>query len=96
MKTRLSVLCAGLLVLAITSAAIAQVTAPNSAKPTRLGGTASSGTGVPTGQGPLSQPVPPAASSLNFQQQNLTGNTQRAQGVNGPVQTPPQQQPFGR
>lgn len=61
----------------------------------KMGGTASSGTGVRTGQGPLSQPVPPAASSIYNSQQNLQGTPQRPQGVPGPVQTFPSRQPFG-
>ncbi len=63
-----------------------------------LGGTASTsastGTSVKTGQGPLTQPVPPAASSI-YTQQNLQG-VQRPQGATAPVQTYPSSQPFGR
>ena len=84
-----------LLMLGFLTAAHAQVTNPNSHTPTGVGGTASSGTGVRTGQGALSQPVAPAASSLN-NQQNLQGSTQRPLNSSSPVQTFPSQQPFGR
>ena len=96
-NVRLSVLYAGLVILAINPVAYAQVTNPYSNAHTNMGGSASSGTGVPTGRGPLSQPSPPAVSSLNNlnNQQNLQGNNQRAQGQTGPVQTPAQLQPFG-
>jgi len=57
---------------------------------TGMGGTATSGTGVRTGQGPLSQPIPPATSTTNPQQ-----NSQRPQNTPGPAQTNPPQQPFG-
>ena len=55
-----------------------------------IGGTATSGTGVKTGKGPLSQPIPPAASTLNPQQ-----NPQRPLNTRGPTLTNPPQQPFG-
>lgn len=55
-----------------------------------MGGTATTATGVRTGQGPLSQPIPPAVSTVNPQQ-----NPQRPLGTWGPVQTNPPQQPFG-
>jgi hypothetical protein len=55
-----------------------------------MGGNATSGTGTRTGHGPLSQPVPPATSTIIPQQ-----NPQRPQNTWGPVQTNPPQQPFG-
>jgi len=59
-----------------------------------VGGTATSGTGVRTGQGPLSQPIPPATSSVN-PRQNFQQTPQRPLNVQGPAQTNPPQQPFG-
>ena len=53
-----------------------------------------SGTGVPTGQGPLSQPVPPAVSTTN-PQQNSSGRILHPQNMPGPAQTNPPQEPFG-
>ena len=61
-------------------------TTPNS----NVGGTASSGTGVRTGHGPILQPIPPATSTLNPQQ-----NPNRPQGAPGPALTYPSPQPFG-
>jgi hypothetical protein len=88
-------LFASLLTLGLLSGALAQNSQRTNTAP-KMGGTASSGTGVRTGQGPLSQPVPPAASSIYNSQQNLQGNnTQRPQGMRGPVQTYPSEQPFG-
>jgi hypothetical protein len=52
------------------------------------------GAGVRTGQGPLSQPIPPATSTIN-PQQNSQGNLLRPQNMPGPAQTNPPQQPFG-
>jgi hypothetical protein len=59
-----------------------------------MGGTATTGHGVKTGQGPLSQPIPPAVSTTN-PQQNLQQSPQRPQNMPGPTQTNPPQQPFG-
>ena len=82
-----SVLLSGLLVLGLTAGAYAQgtqqginaggrtVVAPSSSQ------SSGTGTAVPTGQGPLTQPVGPAASSLN-------------RPVGG--QTNPSPQPFGQ
>ena len=50
--------------------------------------------GVRTGQGPLSQPLPPAVSTTN-PQQNSPGGILRPQNMQGPVQTNPSQNPFG-
>jgi hypothetical protein len=61
---------------------------------TGMGGTATSGTGVRTGKGPLSQPIPPATSTTN-PQQNPQQNPQRPQNTPGPAQTNPPQEPFG-
>ena len=55
-----------------------------------MGGSASTGTGVKTGKGPLSQPIPPAVSTMNPQP-----SPQRPQNMQGPTQTNPSQQPFG-
>lgn len=94
MKPSSFLLFASLLTLGLFSGAHAQDGQTINSGP-KMGGTASSGTGVKTGQGPLSQPVPPAASSIYNSQQNLQGNPQRPQGARGPVQTYPSQQPFG-
>lgn len=59
-----------------------------------VGGTATTGTGVRTGQGPLAQPVPPATSLTNTQQNNSL-NSQRPINSQGPAQTNPSQTPFG-
>lgn len=61
---------------------------------TGMGGSATSGTGVRTGQGPLSKPIPPATSTTN-PQQNLQQSPQRPQNTPGPAQTNPPQEPFG-
>src|ERR1041385_5408617 len=61
---------------------------------TGVGGTASSGTGVRTGQSPLSQPIPPATSTIN-PQQNFQQAPQRPQNFRGPAMTYPSQHPFG-
>jgi len=53
-------------------------------------GTAGGRTGVKTGQGPLTQPIPPATSTANPPQ-----NPQRPSGVRGPAQTNPSSYPFG-
>ena len=58
------------------------------------GGSAATGTGVKTGHGPLSQPIPPAVSTTN-PRQNLEQNPQRPQNMQGPAQTNPPQEPFG-
>lgn len=57
---------------------------------TGMGGSATSGTGARTGHGPLSQPIPPATSTLNPQQ-----DPNRPQSRRGPAQTNPSPQPFG-
>jgi hypothetical protein len=54
------------------------------------GGTATTGTGVKTGRGPLSQPIPPAVSTVNPQQ-----NPQRPSNTWGPALTNPPEHPFG-
>jgi hypothetical protein len=61
---------------------------------TGMGGTASSGTGVRTGRGPLSQPIPPATSTTN-PRQNFQQSPQRPLNMQGPAQTNPPQHPFG-
>lgn len=93
-----SLFLAAVLAFGITAAAQAQVVNSRTGAPTGVGGTASSGTGVRTGQGPLSQPVPPASSSISNSQQNQNqqGTIQRPQGSLGPVQTVPPQKPFGQ
>jgi hypothetical protein len=58
------------------------------------GGNPNTGTGVATGRGPLSQPVPPAVSTTN-PRQNLQQGPQRPQNSGGPALTNPSQQPFG-
>jgi hypothetical protein len=54
------------------------------------GGTATTGTGVRTGHGPLSQPIPPATNLTNPQQ-----GSQRPGYTWGPAQTNPPEHPFG-
>jgi hypothetical protein len=61
---------------------------------TGMGGTAATGTGVKTGHGPLSEPIPPAVSTTN-PRQNPQQNPQRPQNMQGPAQTNPPQEPFG-
>jgi hypothetical protein len=85
-SVKTSCLLATLLVLGSSASAYAQGTGK--------GGTATSGTGVSTGQGPLSQPIPPATSTTN-PHQNSQQNPQRPQNTLGPAQTNPSQQPFG-
>ena len=68
--------------------------ATKSSMGTGMGGTATSGTAVKTGQGPLSQPIPPATSTTN-PQQNSQQNPQRPINMQAPAQTNPSQQPFG-
>ena len=92
--TTSSLLLASLLTVGFLTGAQAQQGQITNSGP-KMGGTASSGTGVRTGQGALSQPVPPAASSIYNSQQNLQGGPQRPQGIQGPVLTYPSQQPFG-
>ena len=53
-------------------------------------GPAASGTGVRTGQGPLTKPIPPAVSTMN-----PPHNPQLPQNMRGPVHTNPPQEPFG-
>ena len=54
------------------------------------GETATTGTAVKTGRGPLSQPIPPAVSTVNPQQ-----NPQRPSIIWGPALTNPPEHPFG-
>jgi hypothetical protein len=97
-RAKIVTLLATLLVLGSSAGAHAQGTkdpgggaiSQNSNSGTGMGGTATSGTGVRTGQGPLSQPIPPATSTTNPQQ-----NSQRPQNTQGPALTNPPQQPFG-
>jgi hypothetical protein len=53
-------------------------------------GTATTGTGVRTGRGPLAHPVPPAVSTLN-----PPYTSQRPQNFRGPASTYPSPYPFG-
>jgi hypothetical protein len=57
----------------------------NAGHRTGVGGTATTGTGVPTGHSPLSQPIPPAASSYNS----------RYGAGRVPTTTSPSRYPFG-
>lgn len=57
----------------------------NAGHRTGVGGTATTGTGVPTGHSPLSQPVPPAANSNNY----------RYGAGRVPTATSPSRDPFG-
>jgi hypothetical protein len=89
-----SLLLASLLTVGLLTGAQAQSGQTTNSE-RKMGGTASGGTGVRTGRGPLSQPIPPAAGSIYNSQQNLQGGPLRPQGVQGPVLTSPSQQPFG-
>lgn len=53
------------------------------------------GAGVPTGRGPMSQPIPPAVSSGN-RGQNIQQSPYRPQNNWGPALTNPPQHPFGQ
>jgi hypothetical protein len=53
-----------------------------------------SGSGVKTGRGPLSYPIPPAVSTTN-PNQNYQRGPERPQNMPGPALTNPPQQPFG-
>jgi hypothetical protein len=57
---------------------------------TGAGGTATTGTAVRTGHSPLSQPIPPAVSTVN-----PPHSSQRPQNFRGPAQTYPSPNPFG-
>jgi hypothetical protein len=57
-------------------------------------GNASTGKPMPTGRGPLLQPIPPAPSTTN-PGQNIQQSPFRSQNNVGPVRTNPPQQPFG-
>lgn len=93
---------AALLLLAGTAGANAQSAGDNGGHATRqkaragsdAGGTETKGTGVRTGSGPLSQPIPPAVSTTN-PGQNLQQYPQRPSNAPGPALTNPPQQPFG-
>jgi hypothetical protein len=89
-RVKTSYLLATLLVLGSSTGTFAQGTKDDSG----MGGTATSGTGVRTGKGPLSKPIPPATSTTN-PQQNLQQSPQRPQSTPGPAQTNPPQEPFG-
>jgi hypothetical protein len=97
-RAKIVTLLATLLVLESSAGAHAQgagdtggaATSQKSNTGAGMGGTATSGTGVRTGKGSLSQPIPPATSTTNPQQ-----NPQRPQNTQSPAQTNPSQQPFG-
>ncbi len=61
---------------------------------TQSGEASGTGSPTPTGRGPLSQPIPPAVSTVN-PRQNLQQNIQRPSNTWGPAQTNPPQHPFG-
>jgi hypothetical protein len=90
-------LLAGLTVIGSLSAAHAQGYRDSGGYVTAPGGTygTGGGTGVRTGQGPLSQPVPPATSLSNPQQNYYNGRTHGGPYYGGPAQTNPPQNPFG-
>jgi hypothetical protein len=87
-------LLVGLAVIGSLSAAHAQQRYGNSGG---YGGTYSTGggTGVRTGQGPLSQPIPPATSLANPRQNYYNGQINGGPYYGGPAQTNPPQNPFG-
>jgi hypothetical protein len=88
---------AGLLLLTGTAVADAQgagnITSTTTGQNSNSG-SESGGTGVKTGHGPLSQPIPPAVSTTN-PGQNLQNSPQRPVYSPGPATTNPPQQPFG-
>ena len=88
-NTHSSWLLVGLVLLGSAASASAQPAGGNNAA--QIG---TSGAPVTTGVGPLSQPIPPAASTAN-PRQNFQQGAQRPQNYGGPVQTNPPQQPFG-
>jgi hypothetical protein len=95
--SKTSCVVAGLLLLAGTAAANAQGTDNSGSTTTGQNsnsGSESRGTGVKTGRGPLSQPIPPAVSTTN-PGQNLQQSPQRPVSSPGPATTNPSQQPFG-
>jgi hypothetical protein len=53
------------------------------------GGVPAQAQGVPTGQGPLTQPVPPATSTTRPQQQRLTNPPAQPFGTQRPRTPPP-------
>ena len=57
-------------------------------------GNASTGKPMPTGRGPLLQPIPPAPSTTS-PGQNIQQSPFRSQNSFGPVRTQPSPQPFG-
>jgi hypothetical protein len=88
---------AGLVLTTIIFAAVADPSfaQSQSGMSTGVGGTATTGTAVRTGRGALSQPVGPAASTVNPQQNYNQGGPSRPANVPGPASTYPSQQPFG-
>lgn len=104
MRVRFSPLLVGLLILGSIGAAHAQGT--NQYGSGQRGGYIGGGgygrydgyvgTGSPTvtGRGPLSQPIPPAVSSIN-RGQNVQQGPYGSQYYSGPALTNPPQYPFG-
>jgi hypothetical protein len=78
------ILCTGLVVGTIAAGT------PAYANGYKTGGTATTGTAVRTGHGPLYYPVPPAVSTLN-----PPYSPQRPQNFRGPASTYPSPPPFG-
>ena len=87
--TRAKACLVTLLALGSFAAAHAQGTNDNI-----VGGTATTRGGVKTGKGPLTQPIPPAVSTTN-PNQNLQQVPLRPQNIPGPALTNPSPQPFG-
>lgn len=91
----------GFVVIGSIPTAHAQGTNPYSGRGgyvTGLGGSYGTGgtTGIRTGQGPLSQPIPPATSLTNPRQNYYYPQTpNRPQYYGGPAVTNPPQYPFG-
>lgn len=94
-RAKVWLLLASALIFGSAAGALAQGTADSIARGSAgidRNGSPNRGTGtaVKTGRGPLSQPIPPAVSATNPQQ-----NPQRPLNTWGPQQTNPPPQPFG-
>jgi len=82
-----------LLALVMVDVANGQGTSSNCNR--NAGGATNTNCGVRTGHGPLTQPIPPAVSTINSQNNQNPQGIQRSQNLPGPAQTNLPQQPFG-
>ena len=97
---KFSLLLSGLVAVGSISNALAQGTNQYGTRggyvATPGGSYGTGSTGVRTGQGPLSQPIPPATSLANPNQNYYSSQTpNRPQNNWGPAVTNPSQNPFG-